>query len=80
MKKAFTIASVKRLPCPATGYVIVWDRKTPGLGVRLTAGGARSYVFERRLHGPHRPNNYRRSERLGASGRTDQGETLVHCH
>ncbi len=50
-KKAFTIASVKKLACPTDGYVIVWDKKTPGLGIRLTAGGARSYVFERRLHG-----------------------------
>lgn len=30
---------------------IYWDAKTPGLGVRVTAGGARSYIFETRLHG-----------------------------
>lgn len=30
---------------------IFWDAKTPGLGLRVTAGGARSYIFESRLHG-----------------------------
>jgi integrase len=30
---------------------IFWDAKTPGLGLRVTAGGARSYIFETRLHG-----------------------------
>ncbi len=38
----------------ATGtnsQTIHWDAKTPGLGLRITRGGARSYVFETRLHG-----------------------------
>ena len=30
---------------------IYWDAKTPGLGLRVTAAGARSYIFETRLHG-----------------------------
>lgn len=30
---------------------IFWDAKTPGLGLRVTAGGAKSYIFETRLHG-----------------------------
>ncbi len=30
---------------------IMWDAKTPGLGLRVTAAGARSYVFETRLGG-----------------------------
>lgn len=29
---------------------IFWDAKTPGLGLRVTAGGARSYIFETRLN------------------------------
>lgn len=28
-----------------------WDGKTPGLGLRVTAAGAKSYIFETRLHG-----------------------------
>ena len=30
---------------------IFWDGKTPGLGLRVTASGAKSYIFETRLHG-----------------------------
>ncbi len=28
-----------------------WDAKTPGLALRVTAAGAKSYIFETRLHG-----------------------------
>ncbi len=51
MKKSFTTANVLKFAAPVSGYAIVWDKKTAGLGLRLTAGGSRSYVFERRLHG-----------------------------
>lgn len=30
---------------------IFWDGKTPGLGLRVTAAGAKSYIFETSLHG-----------------------------
>lgn len=30
---------------------IYWDDRTPGLGLRVTANGAKSYIFETRLHG-----------------------------
>lgn len=30
---------------------ILWDAKTPGLGLRVTTAGARSYIFETRLQG-----------------------------
>lgn len=30
---------------------IYWDGKAPGLGLRVTANGAKSYIFESRLHG-----------------------------
>ena len=41
---AFKCASGKR-------QSIYWDGKTPGLGVRVTAGGSKSYIFETRVHG-----------------------------
>lgn len=50
MKTKFTKTNVLQMKCPASGYIIAWDKKTPGLGLRLTANGARSFVFERRLH------------------------------
>jgi integrase len=30
---------------------IYWDGKTPGLGLRVTAAGTKSFIFETRLHG-----------------------------
>lgn len=36
---------------PGKQQSFFWDAKTPGLGVRVTAAGAKSYIFETRLHG-----------------------------
>ena len=47
----FTEPGVRKIAPPSHGYVIAWDTKTPGLGLRVTANGARAYVFERRVHG-----------------------------
>lgn len=30
---------------------VYWDAKTPGLGLRVTVAGAKSYIFETKLHG-----------------------------
>ena len=53
MKKVnFTAERVSGFKCePGKNQSIYWDGKAPGLGVRVTAGGAKSYIFETRLHG-----------------------------
>ncbi len=49
-KQAFTTARVETLPCEAgKTQTFHWDAKTPGLGLRITATGARAFVFESRL-------------------------------
>jgi integrase len=40
-----TDAAVKRLPLPTKSNQITYDDDVPGFGVRVTAGGARSYVL-----------------------------------
>lgn len=51
-KLNFTAERVDRFRCaPGNHQSIYWDAKTPGLGLRITAKGARSFVFESRLHG-----------------------------
>ena len=51
-KQAFTAARVESLACEAgKQQTIHWDAKTPGFGMRVTATGARSYIFESRLFG-----------------------------
>src|SRR5262249_26844696 len=48
----FTADRVSRFCClPKKHQTIYWDGKTPGLGLRVTAKGAKSYIFESRLHG-----------------------------
>jgi integrase len=48
----FTAGLVASKQCnPGKGQTIYWDGKTPGLGLRVTAAGAKSYIFETRLHG-----------------------------
>lgn len=36
---------------PNTNQSVYWDGKTPGLGLRVTASGSKSYIFETSLHG-----------------------------
>jgi len=48
----FTAKLVTGLQCePGKQQSIYWDGKTPGLGLRVTPAGAKSYIFETRLHG-----------------------------
>lgn len=51
-KQNFTAARVDSFQCePGKQQTIFWDAKTPGFGFRVTAGGARAYIFESRLFG-----------------------------
>jgi len=51
-KESFTVARVEAYRCePGKKQTIYWDSKSPGLGLRVTAAGARAYVFESRLFG-----------------------------
>jgi len=48
----FTAGRVAAYQCEAgKSQSIHWDGKTPGLGLRVTATGAKSYIFQARLHG-----------------------------
>lgn len=51
-KENFTADRVEGFKCtPGKQQSIFWDAKAPGLGLRLTAAGSKSYIFECRLHG-----------------------------
>ncbi len=48
----FTAERVAGFKCePGRQQSIYWDGKAPGLGLRVTAAGAKSYIFETRIHG-----------------------------
>jgi integrase len=46
-----TDALARKLPAPASGQAITWDTEESGFGIRVTAGGARSYIFNYRTKG-----------------------------
>lgn len=48
----FTSERVASFKCkPGAKQSIFWDGKTPGLGLRVTTSGAKSYIFQTELHG-----------------------------
>ena len=51
-KENFTAERIARFQCePGKQQSIYWDAKTPGLGLRVTKAGGKSYVFEAWMHG-----------------------------
>ena len=51
-KQNFTAARIDSFQCEfGKQQTIHWDAKTPGFGLRVTAAGARAYIFESRLFG-----------------------------
>lgn len=50
-RENFTAGRVAGFKCsPGKKQSIFWDGKTPGLGLRVTPAGAKSYIFEARLN------------------------------
>ena len=51
-RKNFTSGVIAKSQCdPGKKQTIFYDAKTPGLGLRVTSSGAKSYIFESRLNG-----------------------------
>ncbi|ANI99077.1 preprotein translocase [Polynucleobacter wuianus] len=51
-KENFTAGRVEAFKCETgKGQSILWDGKSAGLGLRATAAGAKSYIFQTKLHG-----------------------------
>lgn len=52
MSKKLTVLAVERFTCPEDkAQAFLWDGGVTGLGVKASAGGAKRYVVESRLHG-----------------------------
>jgi hypothetical protein len=48
----FTAARVNEHSCPAgKSQAFIWDANASGLGLRATAAGSLSYIFQGKLHG-----------------------------
>ncbi len=50
-KESFTVSYIEKCKCKdGKSQTIYWDAKTRGLGLRVTANGAKSYIFEASLN------------------------------
>lgn len=49
-----TKTSVADLPLPASGQAFYFDDELPSFGVRVTSGGSKSYILDRRIGGKKR--------------------------
>lgn len=49
-----TKSAVERLRAPQSGYLLIWDPDLKGFGLRITAGGAKSWVLQTRIKGRSR--------------------------
>jgi integrase len=49
--KRFLNDKACRRPAPQTGQIEVWDSNCPGFGLRIAAGGSRTYFVMRRING-----------------------------
>ncbi|MEW6444518.1 MAG: integrase arm-type DNA-binding domain-containing protein [Pseudomonadota bacterium] len=48
----FTAARVRDYACPpGKAEAMLWDTAAPGLGLRVRSGGAKSYIFQFKIHG-----------------------------
>src|SRR5690349_2056204 len=54
MPKRITSQTIKAMQPPASGNAIVWDTEEKGLGVRMTAAGAVSFVLRYVVDGRER--------------------------
>ena len=54
MREKLSQSLIAKLPAPASGNVVTWDSEVTGLGIRVTAGGAKSFVLNYRHAGTER--------------------------
>ena len=50
-KFSFSTKRLEKLVPPLKGQSIFWDAKTPGLGLRITKNGVKSFILQSRLRG-----------------------------
>lgn len=71
-----TAGLIERLTCPeGKSQAFLRDRRSPALRVRVTAAGAKAYVFEAKLDRQNDPQNHWRCPLLDHRGRAHRGES-----
>ena len=54
MRERLTDKLLKGLKPPATGQIDIWDKITPGFGIRVSMGGRKSFIVGTRINGKYR--------------------------
>ena len=49
---SFTATRLERVEAPVSGSIYVYYTQVPGLSMRVTKGGARTFVYYKRIRGP----------------------------
>ena len=74
----FTNHSIEKLKCPRLKpLVYLWDPATPGLGVRCTNNGVKSFVLRYRLAGRQRIKTIGRVKAMDISKAIKKSRTLL---
>lgn len=51
MKTKITKGTVDKAEVPASGQRFIWDSEVKGYGVRITSGGTRTFIIQKRING-----------------------------
>ena len=77
MSQRITDRAIQELPLPENGNRIIYDSEVSGFGIRVTAGGAKSFILNYRIDGRERRYTigaYGRNEWSVAAARKRAGE------
>ena len=77
-KIKLTKAAVDRLEAAPDSQIFVWDTEVRGLGVRVSPGGTKTFILQRRTKGgQERRISLRPGRRHAAAGRTEDGRASL---
>ncbi|NKX43590.1 tyrosine-type recombinase/integrase [Roseicyclus persicicus] len=65
-RKKLTKTAVEAIAPPEAGQVLVWDTELRGFGLRVSAGGARAYIMQRKVNGRDRRVTIGRADDMSA--------------
>ncbi len=73
-----TKTAVEKLPIPSTGQAFYRDQDLKGFGIRITAGGTRSFILEKRIEGRVRRQTIGRFGELTCEQARKQANKLLY--
>lgn len=72
-----TKQTVAALPLPEAGQALYFDDELPSFGVRVTAGGSKAYILDRRINGKKKRITIARANQVAADKARDLARKLI---